>query len=306
MSFLQSNIVFYTTRKVRSIQKSNLLNGQLIRLLETATIPSNHSPVKSDIGTKVCAARRLTPKGKFKVYSLAEGTNKYGPREYHLLPLQIFGGSSSEVLDHSGGRRGVIVSRKRINEFRVASLYANRNVLIGAWCQEPFSIVETCAPLVDKAMKHAESNGEQVQALAALHGLCGWIAECVARDGEGSSVLHNILRRRVRQEDEDVANVLVHQFLSIGTTANSATTNRASAIQVLQSTVMHNEGDGKVQSIWDALIREFCNHPEALAKEVQLYRSKGAVLVDIIPKADESEEYMASGGGSMVRMYFAS
>jgi hypothetical protein len=65
------------------------------------------------------------------------------------------------------------------------------------------------------------------------------------------------------------------------------------AIQALQNTV------------WEFLIREFCEHLSVLAKEVELYRRKGAVLVDIIPKADESEEYTASGGRSMFRMYFA-
>jgi hypothetical protein len=174
-------------------------------------------------------------------------------------------------------------------------------VLIGAWCEEPFSLVETCAPLVDKAMKHEEIHGEQVQALAALHGLCDWIAECTARDGEGSAVLSSFLRRRVEHEDDGmINNTLIPQFQSMGSNGT-----RASAIQALQNTVWHSEVGGKVQTVWDALIREFCEHPRGLAKEVELYRRKGAVLVDIIPKADESEEYMASGGGSMVRMYFA-
>jgi hypothetical protein len=311
MSFLRRNLVSYTTpssRKIRSIQKSNALNGHSVRFLESSVIPSTHLPVNSDIDNvsieqKILgsASRSFTPKGKFKVYSIAEGKNTYGPREYHLLPLQIFGGGSSDVLGRGGRRRGgVVLSRKQINEFRVASLYANRNVLIGAWCQEPFSLVETCAPLVDKAMTHAEIHGEQVQALAALHGLCDWIAECTAQDGEGSAILSSFLRRRVEHGNNDVTNTLLPQFQSFG-----SNDTRASAIQALQNTVWHSEVGGKVQTVWDALIREFCEHPRVLAKEVELYRRKGAVLVDIIPKADESEEYMASGGGSMVRMYFA-
>ncbi len=169
----------------------------------------------------------------------------------------------------------------------MAPLYANRNVLIGAWCQEPFRLVETCAPLVDKAMKHAEIHGE-VQALVALHALCDWIAECMAWDGEGSAILSSFLRRGLEHGNYDMTNTLLPQFQSIG-----SHDTMSSAIQALQNTV------------WELLIREFCEHLSVLAKEVELYRRKGAVLVDIIPKADESEEYTASGGRSMFRMYFA-
>jgi hypothetical protein len=234
---------------------------------------------------------RTTPKGKYKIYAIAEqGNSTYGAREYHLIPLQLFTASSATSLGRTTttatkGHRPppILLNRRDINEFRVASLYATKNVLIGAWCKQPYSLVETCASLVDLARKHAETNGEQVQALAALHGLCPWIAKCMSRNGEGSLVLSNILQKN---SDHETKQMLENLKKAIESPAEYTTMFQG--------------------PLWEALVREFCDQ-SSLAKEVELYKSKGAVLVDVVHMAETTDEsYMKSAAGSMVRMYFVS
>jgi hypothetical protein len=300
LSLLRKDMFYSSPRIISIIQHKILLKTQLTRLSVTTATPRryhgnlegdnsnrSHAPVSNVVtpssNTKRTTNTSTTPKGKFKVYSIAEGKNKYGPREYHLMPLELL----ESTVDRG---RNVILSRQEINEFRVASLYANKNVLIGAWCQQPYCLVETCAPLVDKAMKHAESNGEQVQALAALHGLCQWVNECISRDGEGSVVLSDFIRK-----EGDAIDPLLPLLNAIS----------SGSAQAVRSVFDNEETYGRVLSVWDKLVREFCAQRK-LAKEVELYRAKGAVLVDIIPMAENSDTYLASAGGSMVRMYFVS
>jgi len=81
--------------------------------------------------TTCTSTMRTTPKGKYKIYAIAEqGNSTYGAREYHLLPLQLFTASSSSS--------SLLLNRRDINEFRVASLYATKNVFLlnwGTWLQ---------------------------------------------------------------------------------------------------------------------------------------------------------------------------
>jgi hypothetical protein len=46
---------------------------------------------------------------------------------------------------------------------------------------------------LDVAKIDASINGQQVQALATLNGLCSWVSECLENDGEGSVVLKGLI-----------------------------------------------------------------------------------------------------------------
>ena len=108
----------------------------------------------------------------------------------------------------------------------IASMNANRNVLFGARLHargiDPssstsFSNTErnenattnsvvmdddndyisnylaACGSLLDVAKIDASINGQQVQALATLNGLCSWVSECLENNGEGSIVLKGLM-----------------------------------------------------------------------------------------------------------------
>ena len=91
----------------------------------------------------------------------------------------------------------------------IASINANRNVLFGARLHhargiDPSSVMDdgddyitnylaACGSLLDVAKIDASINGQQVQALATLNGLCSWVSECLENDGEGSVVLKGLI-----------------------------------------------------------------------------------------------------------------
>ena len=50
-----------------------------------------------------------------------------------------------------------------------------------------------CGSLLDIAKEDASINGQQVQALATLNGLCSWVNECLEKDGQGSHTLMNLM-----------------------------------------------------------------------------------------------------------------
>lgn len=145
---------------------------------------------------------------KFAIYrQLKEGPDEvYGVRRYMLLPRSSIDNDENEVDDENYVPKNVI-----------ASLNANRNVLFGAQLhintassttnQEEESSTDTnedndeyinkylaaCGSLLDIAKEDASINGQQVQALATLNGLCSWVNECLEKDGEGSHTLMNLM-----------------------------------------------------------------------------------------------------------------
>ena len=144
---------------------------------------------------------------KFAIYrQLKEGPDEvYGVRRYMLLPRSSIDNDENEVDDENYVPKNVI-----------ASLNANRNVLFGAQLhlntassttnQEEESSNTTkseddyinkylaaCGSLLDIAKEDASINGQQVQALATLNGLCSWVNECLEKDGQGSHTLMNLM-----------------------------------------------------------------------------------------------------------------
>lgn len=117
---------------------------------------------------------------KFRVQrDLREGDNPYGIRRYLLLPRHN---------DEDSTEKPTII----------ASINANKNILFGAQLHTKQSKEDeeyirdyfaACEPLLDLAKEDASINGQQVQALATLKGLCSWVKYCLDRDGEGSKVL---------------------------------------------------------------------------------------------------------------------
>ena len=122
---------------------------------------------------------------KFTVQrDLREGDNTYGIRRYLLLPR-------TNDNDDPTLKPNII-----------ASINANKNILFGAQLHAKQSgsdedyiadYFAACEPLLDIAKEDASINGQQVQALAALNGLCWLVTECIDRDGEGSEVLTSLL-----------------------------------------------------------------------------------------------------------------
>ena len=148
---------------------------------------------------------------KFAIYrQLKEGPDEvYGVRRYMLLPRSSIDNDENEVDDENYVPKNVI-----------ASLNANRNVLFGAQLhlntvssttnQEEEEVessnntkddiddyiskyLAACGSLLDIAKEDASINGQQVQALATLNGLCSWVNECLEKDGEGSHTLMNLM-----------------------------------------------------------------------------------------------------------------
>ena len=222
------------------------------------------------------------PKGKYRIHIIAAGKDTYGPREYHLIPHHL-------VIERHKASINAHDSKKMIMEEKVASLYASKNVLIGAWCRPPFSLIDTCSPLVERARRDAERNGEQVQAMASLYGLCDWVADCIRRGGQGSAVLSQIIKER---EDDSEQRLQLEAVKSIATQSPDPEPNSMVDERLYRD----------AQPVWEALVREYCDH--VLAEEVDLYKSKGAVLVDVLHLAEKSDQYLKSAGGAMVRMFF--
>ncbi len=109
----------------------------------------------------------------------------YGMRRYLLLPISSHGDGGDVV----------------------ASLHANKNVLFGSRLHPQPHVADdddrdhrrsrylhACGILLDVAREDASINGQQVQALASLDGLCEWASSCLdADDGGGSDVIVGLM-----------------------------------------------------------------------------------------------------------------
>ena len=167
---------------------------------------------------------RINVSDKFAIYrDLKEGhDNVYGVRRYLLLPRT----EDDRYIDFNDEN----YTPKHV----IASLNANRNVLFGAQLHIINSTKTTsdeecnlttiannndddeyiskylaaCGSLLDIAKEDASINGQQVQALATLNGLCAWVTECLEKDGEGSNVLlgliHGTQPNKLLQKDQDI------------------------------------------------------------------------------------------------------
>jgi hypothetical protein len=200
------------------------------------------------------------------------GDLPYGSREYKLVVRR--------VQEEQGEFKTV--------HMPVASLRGHRNIVFGAQLfgetAQNRSLSEVCLPLLDVALEDASCEGEQPQAMATLHGLCDWVAQCDSDNHDNES---ETLKRLKSREDD-----LVYQAVS----AMATGIPRPGHSVVGQGTFR----DG--QEGWEALAEEFIK--KELAEEVELYKARGGTVVVIEHLADTQPNYLRSAGGAIARLFF--
>eukprot|EP00571_Detonula_confervacea_P005658 CAMPEP_0172323798 /NCGR_PEP_ID=MMETSP1058-20130122/49612_1 /TAXON_ID=83371 /ORGANISM="Detonula confervacea, Strain CCMP 353" /LENGTH=360 /DNA_ID=CAMNT_0013039895 /DNA_START=58 /DNA_END=1141 /DNA_ORIENTATION=- len=142
---------------------------------------------------------KINVSDKFVIHrDLKEPDNAYGIRRYLLLPRSH---DDDELYNDD-------MTKKQI----IASLNANRHILFGAQLnikgnadddndEYMSKYLAACGSLLDIAKEDASINGQQVQALATLNGLCSWVKECLDNDGEGSQVLMGLMHGKKQTND---------------------------------------------------------------------------------------------------------
>jgi hypothetical protein len=185
----------------------------------------------------------------------------------------------------------------------LASLTAHRNVVFGAKklsssssssSTDDLPLLSTlCEPLLIRALEDCYSNGEQPQALSALHGLTAYVRQCL--DGQlESPALQEMLLLEEEKDDN-----------------NDATTNKIQyeAVRAIATglprpghTVVGPGTHRDAGLSWAALAREYIQ--QGRCDECVLYHSQGGALVDIELLADTQTDYLQSAGGAMARFFF--
>lgn len=270
---------------------------------------------------------------KFRVQrDLREGDNAYGIRRYLLLPRD-----SDD--DEDPTKKPTII----------ASISANKNMMFGAQLHtkqvngtdEDYiaDYFAACEPLLDLAKEDASVNGQQVQALATLKGLCSWVKECLDRDGEGSEVLRallhgeqpNLLQDNESEEQEvtkgaNSENPRARQNIK-SHSAKIILNNESDRMLVLDAVRAIATGiprpghsvvgagtfrDGK--DGWTSLAWEYSNLATVPfnststgvtgLEEVSLYKSRDGEVASIEHLASVEPEYLKIAGGAMARMFF--
>ena len=304
--------------------------------------PTYHAKRQKDLFTPSPFARsdKINVGDSFAIQRELKEGGTYGVRRYLLLP-------------RTDDESGIDEQQYSANQI-IASLNANKNVLFGAQLHiRPSSTTSSdvddeyisqylsvCGSLLDVAKEDASINGQQVQALATLNGLCLWVKECLDRDGEGSEVLRGLMH------GDQQPNALIHDMkeernLPSGKRANQNITN-ASAKLVLEreqdritmleairaiSTGKPRPGHSVVgvgtyrdgMKGWVALAREYSQLTTASEdsvvldaslvgrkglEEVALYKSRGGEVTKIEHLAHTQPEYLKEAGGAMARLFF--
>jgi len=125
-----------------------------------------------------------------------------------IMPMAFDDTYSSLVLTTMMNYTMTDMTKKQI----IASLNANRHILFGAQLnikgnadddndEYMSKYLAACGSLLDIAKEDASINGQQVQALATLNGLCSWVKECLDNDGEGSQVLMGLMHGKKQTND---------------------------------------------------------------------------------------------------------
>jgi hypothetical protein len=206
----------------------------------------------------------------------ARGDLPYGSREYILLPPNV---SLQDTLMH-GEDTNII-----------ASIRAHRNIIFGARVltqhKSPlWTIDAVCPPLFKVALEDASAQGEQVQAVSTLHGLCDWVARNLGSETElpcPSRVLEDL------QNDPDA-------------TALEAVRAIATGIPRPGHSVIGQGTFRDARVAWERLAKEFIQY--RLSEEAKLYQLAGAELVNIEHLADTQPAYLMAAGGAMARFFF--
>ena len=128
----------------------------------------------------------------------------YGMRRYLLLPRQSISLASSSTYGNQSSISSV-EDVALLEQKAIASINANANVLFGARLHNRQNTNNddeyeynsqyffACGTLLDIAKEDASINGQQVQALATLDGLCSWVRNCLSNDGHGSTILTGLI-----------------------------------------------------------------------------------------------------------------
>jgi hypothetical protein len=128
----------------------------------------------------------------------------YGMRRYLLLPRQSISLASSSTYGNQSSISSV-EDVALLEQKAIASINANANVLFGARLHNRQNTNNddeyeynsqyffACGTLLDIAKEDASINGQQVQALATLDGLCSWVRKCLSNNGHGSTVLTGLM-----------------------------------------------------------------------------------------------------------------
>jgi hypothetical protein len=173
-------------------------------------------------------------------------------------------------------------------------------------------------PLVKAALVDAGSQGEQPQALATLHGLCGWVEACLRASSENESdrppsggdahsrVLNHLMEQLRGDQDRRIELEAV-RAIATGV-PRSPPSGRVESSEHPASSWHGTYRDGS--RAWSDLALEYA--PKAA--EVRLYRRHGAEVTGIellLPgggggpsSSGVDDPYRRSAGGAMARMFF--
>ena len=237
----------------------------------------------------------------------------------HVIPPSANGGASQYILLPSNipfdnyVYKTDVKARKEISKEIIGSVYIHRNILFGATFNKQsfndddddddndngkkegsalWTMTDVCGPLVDSAIQIAEQEGEQMQAVATLHGLSDWIIQLIQQTenqttNESSTAFSNLLLQQQQQQDSIVYEAVKAIATGIPRPGHS----------VVGQGTYRDAKEG-----WISLAREYADKTQT--GEVGLYKSRGAEIVSVEYLADTSEKYLKAAGGSMVRMYF--
>ena len=266
---------------------------------------------------------KININNKFRVQrDLREGDNAYGIRRYLLLPRD-------NDDDEDPTKKPTII----------ASINANKNMLFGAQLHTKqvngtdenyiADYFAACEPLLDLAKEDASINGQQVQALATLKGLCSWVKECLDRDGEESEVLTallhgeqpNLLQGNESEEQEMTrqkikshsAKIILNnesdRILALDAVRAIATGIPRPGHSVVGAGTYRDGKDG-----WTSLAWEYSNIATVPfnssstgvtgLEEVSLYKSRDGEVASIEHLASVEADYLKVAGGAMARMFF--
>eukprot|EP00579_Thalassiosira_antarctica_P010247 CAMPEP_0201911164 /NCGR_PEP_ID=MMETSP0903-20130614/2222_1 /ASSEMBLY_ACC=CAM_ASM_000552 /TAXON_ID=420261 /ORGANISM="Thalassiosira antarctica, Strain CCMP982" /LENGTH=368 /DNA_ID=CAMNT_0048445855 /DNA_START=26 /DNA_END=1132 /DNA_ORIENTATION=+ len=326
--------------------KTPTISTNKIRTRYIHTSPALHQSSKSkkDLFTPSPFARRNTIYigDKFVIHrELKQGDNDYGVRRYLLLPRTDEDGNEIQS-----------PSEKNI----IASLNANRNILFGAKLHIHSSSSSTtsnddndddeyiteylaaCGSILDIAREDAAINGQQVQALCTLNGLCSWVKECLDRDGKGSDTLTRLMHgeRQPNTLTSKKENKAPHggkrSNLKIqDSSAAFMPKKKPERLQVLEAIRAIATGEPRPgHSVvgagtykdgmkgWVACAREYsqlATNPNSVSldaslvgrkglEEMALYQSRGGEVTKIEHLAHTQPEYLREAGGAMARLFF--
>jgi len=209
--------------------------------------------------------------------------SKQGAFQYMLLPS-----SMPFNLDQYRSHQSI---RHQILSEKLASLYVSRNIVFGASSNS--DMLKYCGPLVDVAISRAEEEGDQVHAMATLHGLCDWVVNLLETAENPNSTSSS----EITKEEKQVLGTIIPETISYEAVKAIATGIPRPGHSVVGQGTYRDGKDG-----WILLAKQFAEQQKG--GEVDLYKSKGAEPVEIEFLADTSERYLKSAGGSMLRMYF--